>query len=139
MELNKQVVSLELAKRLKEVGVKQESLFSYLRYDDGHQELIYGNAPKGNSYWTSAFTVAELGEMLPNEIRSMNPNTRREETYHLHYWHIKEGWYLEYSTRGRASSMRDNSHCAHWEENSNEADARAQMIIYLLEQKLITL
>jgi hypothetical protein len=71
--LEKQVVSLELAKRLKELGVKQESLFFWMsiKDDDGKDcwavkygplETFYGIPVDEN---ISAFTVAELGEMLP--------------------------------------------------------------------------
>lgn len=64
MELKQQVCNLELAQKLKELGVNQESLFSYIRYDDGHTELLYTKGPVGNPYWTCAFTVAELGWLL---------------------------------------------------------------------------
>lgn len=73
MELEKQVCSRELAKRLKELGFKQESLFYWAQ-----GLTIYPNAPFANSKWRnggktplygySAFTVAELGEILPLEI-----------------------------------------------------------------------
>jgi len=72
MKLENQIVSLELAKRLKELGCKQDSIFKW------HSKLD----EKGNRVYTeivylpikqmeqdySAFTVAELGEMLPNSI-----------------------------------------------------------------------
>ena len=70
MSLEKQVCSLELAKRLRELGVKQESLFWWMyfeptpaKYHDGEYKIRYG---KGNSCWEhiSAFTVAELLNML---------------------------------------------------------------------------
>ena len=63
MKLENQVCSLELSKRLKELGVKQDSLWGYLDHGDLNfypvlnSELIYLKAEY------SAFTVAELGEL----------------------------------------------------------------------------
>ena len=72
MELKEQVVSLELAKKLKEIGVKQESLFWWDGYTNFEDEikLEYGKPDfvAGDAMFYSAFTVAELGEMLPEEI-----------------------------------------------------------------------
>lgn len=64
MELNKQVVSLELAKRLKELDVKQESYFGW-KEGEGEQELVtwreFGSIE--HTYY-AAFTVAELAGLL---------------------------------------------------------------------------
>jgi hypothetical protein len=71
MNLRQQVVSLDLAKRLKELGYKQDSYFRWVTtparsepivwdetmisdYDGGKAKLV-----------TCAVTVAELGEILP--------------------------------------------------------------------------
>jgi hypothetical protein len=73
MQLSNQVVSLDLAKRLKELEVKQESLFAWF-YNDGMSEWeldqYQDDWPKDERDHNdvrqySAFTVAELGEMLP--------------------------------------------------------------------------
>ena len=70
MELKHQVCSLEIAKRLKELGVKQESEFHWQ-----HHRSV--NSPSGwawslsnttNGHSVSAFTVAELGEILPRSV-----------------------------------------------------------------------
>ncbi len=80
MELENQVVSLDLAKRLKELKVKQESLFywSTRTFEPGLTgpnpitALILGTEINQSQYHkvtdeiiASAFTVAELGEILP--------------------------------------------------------------------------
>lgn len=76
MKLEEQVCSLELSKRLKELGVKQESLFWWVvdRYDGNTYVLDYigscglcSSAFNGNyeGKEISAFTVAELLELLP--------------------------------------------------------------------------
>jgi len=74
MKLENQVVSLELAKKLKELGFKQESLFWWRVWNDGRAEADYlgGYTPKelGENKemefegFYSAYTVAELGELI---------------------------------------------------------------------------
>jgi len=125
MTLEQQVVSLDLAKRLKELGVKQESLFWWrsplAHYGYPDWSLSDGELGHGSESY-SAFTVAELGEMLP------------------------EG-YL--SGRIFLDGEQENVMCARfsspefevWNDSmqfaNTEADARAKMLIYLLENKLI--
>lgn len=119
MELTKQVCSLELAKRLKEFGVRQESLFSY-GYMTGNPEYESNyelctsselNLPEEEMY--AAFTVAELDEILSK--------------------------YGEYSVTEYkdeiAVQIVGKGEIYH---KGNRADARAEMLIYLLENKLIT-
>lgn len=80
MRLEDQVVNLELAKKLKKLGVKQESLFYWInskeREEVGDRELCWINQQIGQnnsitsgkeilSRIASAFTVAELFEELP--------------------------------------------------------------------------
>ena len=72
MKLENQVCSLELAKKLKELGVKQDSLFKWhSKLDEKgnrvHTEIVYLPIKQMEQDY-SAFTVAELGEMLPNSI-----------------------------------------------------------------------
>lgn len=65
MKLESQVVNLELARRLRELGVKQESHFVW--YENGANAHLLdcpdGMRPMEQKTY-SAFTVAELGEML---------------------------------------------------------------------------
>lgn len=70
MNIEDQVCSLELSKKLKELGVKQNGLFFYNKQKFGN--YLLGNSPNyfdgvGEHY--SAFTTAELCEMLPNSIK----------------------------------------------------------------------
>ena len=66
MPLDKQVCSLDLAKRLKELGVKQKSHFFWCRLGSGDRITDNTNLSATTHYkhWHSAFTVAELGEMF---------------------------------------------------------------------------
>jgi len=70
MQLEKQVVSLELAKRLKELGVKQNSIWWWYRWTKNHnwklslgtEEMLNYSFRPDDIY--SAFTIAELFEPL---------------------------------------------------------------------------
>ena len=74
MPLEKQVSSLEPSKHLKELGVKQESHFYWNRPTN----LAPHQIVSGTFTWktddedgrVSAFTVAELGEMLPERTEA---------------------------------------------------------------------
>lgn len=127
MELEKQVCSLELAKKLKELGLKQDSLY-YIHHraagDDKDGTWInHGkNILSDEEYeWVySAFTVAELGLLLPAGIQcnkfgplSNNPSQKQ---WGWHCWQVDKN---------------------HLENADTEADARAKMLIYLLENKIL--
>jgi len=130
MELSKQVVSLELAKKLKELGVKQESLFWWrmLTKEDGW-EIWDSPSDAGGYECFSAFTVAELGEMLP-EVLKDDEGIR----FNLNIWKDSDVWYVSYwweeDTR-RSSDMKIETFFEY-----TEADARAKMLIYLVENGL---
>src|SRR5437773_1362422 len=64
MDLEKQVVSLENAQRLKALGVKQWSVFHWERLKNGKYALT-GFADMYSEGCCAAYTVAELGEVLP--------------------------------------------------------------------------
>lgn len=61
MKLEQQVIPLDLAKRLKALGVKQEAYFWY--FDDGELGHYANSAPL-----YAAFTTSELGEMLKDDM-----------------------------------------------------------------------
>jgi hypothetical protein len=131
MKLEQQACSLELAKRLRKLGVKQESLFWWVRWLDfggagksypQGDVLAYKNdpllAPKHHSDGElyRAFTVAELGEMLPH------------------------GYYSRHGVRGyTCGAMLAASETKGTFQRDTEADVRATMLIYLLENKLLSL
>lgn len=133
MKLENQLTNLELSKKLKELGVKQESLFYWSKQTNQKdwkcEYHMYFAIDKRQDI--SAFTVAELGEMLPNQIEFEGKlkwlffikfNLMNDEKTPVHLvryspfdsinQHIKE-------TRGYT-----------------EANTRAKMLIYLLENNL---
>ena len=176
MKLESQVVSLELSKKLKELGVKQESLFYWIFNNEkwGLTQLKIGEGgseyewlkSRGSSltpkqedkvgigvgiYWAlkketfkrlkitkeeydnlmtssySAFTVAELGNILPDKVF---PENQFDAYFLKDMKNTSDGeWIVSYESAGiRWSAVVGDT----------EADARAKMLIYLIEKKLLT-
>lgn len=148
MKLEQQVASLELSKRLKELGVEQESLFYHFgtnkTADDSAVSFLNKatvpdgfiiaqnylqlsdypcNRPNGEKY--SAFTVAELGELLPHKLDCQSDS-------------INAGWI---SSQKHIINNEVKWDCCYVGKNiewsDTEADCRAKMLIYLLENKLV--
>ena len=133
MNLSSQVSSLALSKRLKELGVKQGSLFVWFRgHPDERHPLTLGLWSGGVSAFEeyAAFTVAELGEMLPGTIDPEPPGT----CYWLNSWAITDKG--KTALWGVAYEEDRQEFCV--AEEKTEADARAKMLIHLLENKIIS-
>ena len=114
LSLEKQVCSLELSKRLKELGVAQESAFYWYcpsgdmtRISLERERKINFTYPEGV---ISAFTVAELGIILGRYVNSVS-------------WH-SHGW-REWIDIGKETYHK------------TEADARASRLIYLVENGIV--
>jgi hypothetical protein len=131
MKLEQQVCSLELAKRLKELGAIQESVFAWSRPSHVEDFQIIRMANCEAVVWEnrtstdgtirekiiSAFTVAELGEMLPKFYATY------KESGSAHLWRCQD-------------TLSDGGEP--YIRSENEADARAKMVIHLIENKLLT-
>lgn len=142
MKLEQQVTSLELSKRLKELGVKQESLFYWHNYSLTAYGWSKWNFNKNDWYITdesyikeindsngytssipkeaeeySAYTVAELGEMLPSYFASHNRGFK------------DMGDWLCFDNGENKPDISQRA--------ETEADARAKCLIYLLENNLL--
>lgn len=139
MRLEDQVCSLELAKKLKSLGVKQESLFYWC--NDGeidHWYLAYcekGVSPDAikNNWVYSAFTLAELGEMLPDTFESYKLNQSRNN-----FVKFTQKWNCYYQINGGVEYGKYQLRRINFNADT-EANARAKMLVYLLENNLITL
>jgi hypothetical protein len=125
MKLEQQVCSLELAKKLKELGIDDyNSLFHWRyggkskpelqRFNRSHTGHELTNNDDVTFEWCSAFTVAELGEMLPQYFS----NTKVEPF-------LFEGYIQDIGNKEEFSG-------------DTEANCRANMLIYLLENNLLT-
>ena len=141
ISLKQQVCSLERAKRLKALGIRQESLFYHLEDTCGRQEyrgMIHavGNNPQGGNTSYAAFSVAESGERLPTGRDA--GRTWLEAPARLYCCH----WYTVHLSTGTASTggsdkQPPSKHVPpHYADT--EADARAQMVRYWVAQKLVT-
>lgn len=144
MKIEDQVCSLEYAKKLKELGIKQESLFGWYEaeqitnfdFNEGKKaETISGICIMGNDDTTkqiykgfiaAAFTVMELGLRLPQSI------TQDEKYYRLNIFKDKICWFIAYVT-----NQSEPPFIIHM--NMKEVNCRASMLIHLLENNLITL
>lgn len=147
MKLQDQVTNLEISKKLKELGVKQESLFWWWRDKrDGMPQLDGAvthpintatiSESEGYEVLYSAFTVAELGEML-KPIKDVNKNefvfsTTRDE---IGLW--AASGFSSYSESWEFEDKKYTEHELFFDDIDTEANARGKMLIYLLEQKLI--
>lgn len=127
MKLEEQVTSLEIAKKLKELGVKQESLFWFERSQGSNgnfrleQEYPFETFTTSDMKETySAFTVSELGEML--KLFSASSAT----------FYQKDGGFWD--TLIAEDILKDLKESFGAE---TEADARGKMLVYLLENNLI--
>ena len=91
MKLEDQVVSLELAQKLAGLGVERESYFIHAEYQ-GCGVVKYGIEPSFQSgTGFPAYTVAEIGEMLPAYLTGKGGTT-----YHLElvrYYGEWQSWY----------------------------------------------
>jgi hypothetical protein len=126
MELEQQVVSLELSRKLKELGVKQQSLFWWMGQKYGPSFPAY-NCENVRGVICAAYTVAELGGMLPALFKVEDKNTWAQ----WFAWTNGEYFYIGYDDK-EGTYIPSQAIAA-----ETEADARAKMLIYLLENKLI--
>jgi len=135
MTLEQQFCSLELAKRLKELGVKQESCFWWCDPSDGDKADVgfIRDNHVGYKVFYSAFTVAELGLLLPWAIES---NFLEDPDKWLK---IEKDENVDGSTRWNVGYQDEMSTDLFEVSDQTEADARAKTLIYLLENKIITL
>lgn len=148
MKLEQKVCSIESSKKLKKLGVKQESSFYWVDTHTSFERIIllYENESVhigSNDYFISdfdekdvlsAFTVAELGEILPKRI-----------SIGIDSYHIEFAWLIDpHSLESEAYVfyVEEIGDCAneHWPcVGKTEAEARAKMLIYLLENNILKL
>lgn len=125
MKLEDQTVSLPLAKRLKELGAKQEGLFVWVPWIETPRLREDYRPPAPRPFdmdLVAAFTVAELGALLPCGVYSYKFGSGFRALADGELWSREGGVTLE----GRP-----------FYDASTEADARSKMLIYLLEKGLV--
>ena len=166
MKLEDQVCSLDLAKKLKELGVKQDSLWYRVYWErigvdknlGDEDEWILRQNHGVNRDAVSAYTVAELGELLPrkyemavfhrknipsnNEYKhsfiiggSKKEYRQRQPKHGVVYEDTQDEYWSLYSfASSNVCHVQEAGKCF---EADTEADVRAKMLIYLLENKII--
>ncbi len=127
MNIEDQVCSLELSKRLKELGIKQESYFIWAK-NNLIPRLSIHNLDKHElfePYICAAFTVAELGEMLPCSLQAETAS-RNNSILEINK-NLNNHWLLAYAANPNLPPLI----CI---IDDTEANARAKMLINLLEK-----
>lgn len=114
MKIEDQVCTLDQAKRLNDLGVVQGASAFYHNTNSG--EIEHNSHHKTGTFYHakycfSAFTVAELGVMLKGRTMPI-------------WWDLWEGFCYKEGSQPRGYGT--------------EAQARAAMLLYLLENKCIT-
>ena len=139
MKLEDQVCSLDLAKRLKELGVRQESYFKWSSLKDvvlgplvpNDLENLKHHLPNimnNEAQIFAAFTVAELGEMLPPIIEvGLKPGQIKAVL--VIGPTLGDQWRIDYRNEKAMKPITVVS--------DTEANARAKMLIYLIEQGIV--
>jgi len=139
MKIENQVVTIEQAKKLKELGVTAEPLFWYVIDIDPItpldiiQKWQHSNFDQCEKY--PAYTVAELGVMLPHfdnlsqmggfvHLTEFDPSVQDGNPWYCVWEYDKDK-----ENAGFGSEIIDGE---------TEAQARAAMLIYLLENNLTT-
>lgn len=134
MNLESQVASLDLSKRLHELGVRAPALFYWYSQNEKDWELhVSKNGQRYSEYniyqWNyNAYTVAELGMMLPAGISFDKTNGFPYANVLL--WHAWADT-LFYTMDGYPEKRKLS------ESKLSEADCRAKALIYCIEQKLV--
>src|SRR5437879_5465190 len=87
MQVSDQVISIDTAKRLKEIGVPQSSLFYWstkenkIYYKDYCEEALRYQSKGSDQGLVSAFTLSEIGELLPEWSSSSKSHDGYWEAY----------------------------------------------------------
>lgn len=127
MNIENQLTSLKLSQKLEKLGIKQESLFYWAKFQGKMtirtiSELCEN---RGGIKRYSAFSVAELGELLPYSV-----NCRDKETLSfIEISKIGNEWEIVYRVGCAVSDIKIRA--------KTEANARAKMLVYLIENKLV--
>lgn len=157
MILEDQVTILELSKKLKELGIRQNSLYSWRLYKDWCVELSVNGEYFRESY--SAFSSEEIMEILPVNIEIKNNKNLKLFNYRLHiskYCNIEKsdesGMFFESnyivnylndtlnlkinSTKSMIWPISFNTLIDINIYNNKLVDALAEMLIYLIENNI---
>jgi hypothetical protein len=149
MKLEQQVCTLEQAKKLRELGVDAKSYFNWVNHStharfSGYEWSVFNPQRIRDAdeivEVISAFTVAELGVMLPMIV------SNAEDDFFLCMFKGNKGWLVEYHTNKKDAAVNSEGELDRprgylfntYRRSYNLAEAMAEWLIVLLESKLIT-
>jgi hypothetical protein len=127
------VTSLELSKRLKELGVPQDTDFYWCELCPGVIKLFCSLCREHRDFGSyevvcSAYLAGELGEILPTYFREIFAIQSRRAKHHS-----------ETGAEWLCGAQDDGGNWKIKVESHSEAEARGLMLAYLLENNLFTL
>ena len=154
MKLENQVCTLEQAKQLSELGISQNSEYHFVDevhlvnkgwvHSWGYEETwedriveIVENDSREKERIFSAFTVAELGMLLP----CFFPSFVQEGHFHCHCQNERVDTFPLISGNTEFDNTPAhilNKELVPFQTGKTEAQARANMLIYLIENNLVT-
>jgi hypothetical protein len=149
------VTNLELSLKLKEIGIKQKSMFHWVEFEK--EKKIYRTVWESrelDNVLASAFTVEEIFEFLPGEFfkdemrkfHSLIDGIVQEKEHIInHRYHLKmmpvdiadNHWYCWAIGHGYDNFGLQISETSFSEHAKTPADAAAKMLIYLIENGLL--
>lgn len=141
MRLSKQVSNLKSSKRLKELGVKQRSLWYWVREFDKRKcketdvwvvRLGLEGININRREYYSAFTVAELGEMLPEGFWYKPSMAEVKGFFTPKFFKYAYSFEVYYESKSFNPVVILNNF-----SDKSEVTVRAKMLIHLIENKLI--
>lgn len=132
MKLQDGYSNLEWSKKLKALGVRQDTANFYYFWSDVNQRFELAIAYESIHYYAgdriASLSTAELGVALPLSIHHEGAEQDIKIWRHSKAWSVYyKSSYCSKSTAGKADAT-----------DENEATARAAMLCYLLENKIIT-
>jgi len=140
-----QVCTSEQSKKLKELGINQISFFAWISEGElvsAHSKTLPLLAIATDFY--SAYTVAELGLMLPDYLPSIgNLEIGKCETDHISMKRLEKSWWnvsywnwgvMETPSGDTYLKQKDN----HLHQFPTQAEAMAAMLIFLINEGKIT-
>jgi len=139
MKLEETTCSVELAQKLKELDVAQDSIFYWIKeafLGVADQNTLYqpDERQDGKRLGVSAFTSAELGEIIPYSLGVYFNFT----TYHME----EGGWFVDYTDMrlesiGQPFKFGGIAEKMIFQSAEKEVDARAKLLIALKQNNLI--
>lgn len=134
MKLEDIVCSLELSKKLHELGVKQESIFSWSGADTLYPRLVVSHCEteRSGDFLIRTFTDSELLELLPPIIKITN----LEFGLRICKLDVGDSYEVIYDTFSIDNDY-DRNEFLHNVDNYNLSNSLAKMFIHLIENKII--